>query len=312
MTDAERLRSYFWLIALCSEPTPPTFSTICLRWKKEFPNEGPLNKPKFDRIRNALKDAYGISIVCTGHPKYQYKFEKNNYNARNVSVAEWMLSSLSPGTSIINSDFPTSRIMLESIPEGCEYLNTIIDAINNNLKLRILYQKFGENTINDYIVCPYGIKLFLQRWYLVAHSPKGDDRVYSLDRVKLCELTDENFVCPKDFSMEKFFEEYYGVFHMEEVKLQKIKLRTYGKCHYYIESVPLHHSQTIIEVGKIPLGGEEPEYVDFEYNLRPTFDFKQKLFTYLLNSEILEPASLREEMKIAYEHALHFYDRKEK
>lgn len=108
--------------------------------------------------------------------------------------------------------------------------------------------------------------------------------------------------------MEKFFEEYYGVFHMEEVKLQKIKLRTYGKCHYYIESVPLHHSQKIIEVGKIPLGGEEPEYVDFEYNLRPTFDFKQKLFTYLLNSEILEPASLREEMKIAYENALHFYD----
>ena len=39
------------------------------------------------------------------------------------------------------------------------------------------------------------------------------------------------------------------------------------------------------------------EYADFEYSLRPTFDFKQELLAQGDEVEVLEPVEFRQEMK---------------
>jgi predicted DNA-binding transcriptional regulator YafY len=40
-----------------------------------------------------------------------------------------------------------------------------------------------------------------------------------------------------------------------------------------------------------------PESADFEYYLRPTFDFRQELLSQAHEAEVLEPECLRQEMK---------------
>lgn len=57
----------------------------------------------------------------------------------------------------------------------------------------------------------------------------------------------------------------------------------------YFRTLPLHASQR--ELASIE------EYADFEYNLRPTFDFKQELLAQGDEVEVLEPAEFRKEMK---------------
>jgi predicted DNA-binding transcriptional regulator YafY len=52
--------------------------------------------------------------------------------------------------------------------------------------------------------------------------------------------------------------------------------------------VPLHRSQVEIETGN--------EYSVFEYFLRPNFDFKQEIISYLDSVEVLEPKALRQDI----------------
>ena len=57
----------------------------------------------------------------------------------------------------------------------------------------------------------------------------------------------------------------------------------------YLRTLPLHASQKELV--------STEEYADFEYFLRPTFDFMQELLSQGDEIEVLEPKSFREEMK---------------
>ena len=57
----------------------------------------------------------------------------------------------------------------------------------------------------------------------------------------------------------------------------------------YLRTLSLHASQKEL--------ASTEEYADFEYYLRPTFDFKQELLAQGDEVEVLEPAELRQEME---------------
>jgi predicted DNA-binding transcriptional regulator YafY len=56
-----------------------------------------------------------------------------------------------------------------------------------------------------------------------------------------------------------------------------------------VRTVPLHKSQNELETTN--------EYSLFEYYLRPNFDFKQEIISYLDSVEVVEPKSLRMNIK---------------
>ena len=58
---------------------------------------------------------------------------------------------------------------------------------------------------------------------------------------------------------------------------------------HYLKSLPLHHSQCLIE--------DCGEYADFELYLAPTFDFVMKLLQFGSLIEVISPATLRSSMK---------------
>lgn len=58
---------------------------------------------------------------------------------------------------------------------------------------------------------------------------------------------------------------------------------------HYLKSLPLHHSQRLIE--------DCGEYADFELYLAPTFDFVMKLLQFGSLIEVISPATLRSSMK---------------
>ena len=114
------------------------------------------------------------------------------------------------------------------------------------------------------------------------------------------EETDERFELPEDFDTECFFKDYYGVLCNTGDKAERIVIRAYPPFTHYLRTLPLHHSQKEL--------ASTPEYADFELFLHPTFDFLQELFSQINEIEVLEPASLRREIKELTTEIMNLYD----
>lgn len=162
------------------------------------------------------------------------------------------------------------------------------------------YQKFGQSDRYSTIIEPYAIKVFKQRWYLLAKTSKRDEPViYALDRIVSLEETTDPFEYPSDFDTESFFKDCYGVICGTNDQPQRIVIRAYYPFINYLRTLPLHHSQKEL--------ASTSAYADFEFYLRPTFDFLQELLSQGHEVEVLEPISLRQEMKGIMEKVLDRY-----
>ena len=177
--------------------------------------------------------------------------------------------------------------------ESPYYLQPIIEAMKENRVLNITYHSYWKDEENNFDVQPYCVKLFRQRWYMVARSTysyyyeKGS-RVYALDRIKHIPATDETFEMPKDWTAEKFFDGCFGIVAEQSITIQPVKLKvSAGKANYF-RDLRLHESQEETE--------RNEEYSIFTLNIRPEYDFLQELLWNGEDVEVLEPLWLRKEI----------------
>lgn len=134
------------------------------------------------------------------------------------------------------------------------------------------------------------MKLFENRLYVLAYNVHYYDiRLYGLDRIESVELTDETFKLPKDFNAEEYFSTAYGIVIGYNVKPERIVIRANDDHKNYLKSLPLHHSQRLIE--------DCGEYADFELFLSPTYDFVMRLLHVGAMIEVIRPLSLRKTIK---------------
>ena len=93
----------------------------------------------------------------------------------------------------------------------------------------------------------------------------------------------------KDFDATEYFSTKFGVVIGYDVKPERIVIRANEDHKHYLKTLPLHHSQRLIE--------DYGEYADFELYLSPTYDFVMKLLHVGAMIEVVSPASLRRSMK---------------
>ena len=106
----------------------------------------------------------------------------------------------------------------------------------------------------------------------------------------------------KNFSAESYFEGCCGVITSDE-PIQRIVILAYGGFADYLRTLPLHESQREI--------GSDDESTRFEYHLKPTFDFYQLALAQGDQMEILEPESVRDEMRNFAQNMFCYYNREE-
>ena len=258
-----------------------------------------MNRATFKRYKDAIEELFNLNIVCDRKTNEYYI--ENEEILKNNTLQYWMLDSLSVSNMLMESISLKDRILLENIPSGKEYLHLIIDAMKQEHKLEMEYRKFGRTVGHHVTVEPYAVKVFKQRWYLLANDYKrANPSVYALDRIEWLEETEETFDFPADFDTEKFFKDCYGVICGTDKEPQRIVIRAYAPLTNYLRTLPLHHSQKELNT--------TAEYSDFEFYLRPTFDFRQELLSQGHEVEVLEPAEFREEMKEMILKALSRYE----
>ena len=301
MKSEEHFREYIWLVETIRRARRIKLKEINERWVESEMSGGlPMYRSFFQRHWNAIERMFGICIECERRGNEYFYYIENEEVLENGNLQCWMLDSLSIGNLLMGSTSLKKRIGLEKIPAGKQFLQIIIEAMKANHKLAITYRKFGQEPY-DIVVDPYAIKVFKQRWYMVAKNEKrSTPSIYALDRVVSIEETDERFELPENFDTELFFKDYYGVMCNTGNKAERIVIRAYPPLTNYLHTLPLHHSQK-------ELKGTDG-YADFEFFLHPTFDFLQELFSQINELEVLEPAHLRQTMKELLKKALERYD----
>ena len=268
-----------------------TLNEINERWMQTDMSGGlPMSRTTFNRHRLAIEEMFDLCIGCKESGRKSYYYIENIDVLENDKLQHWMLDALSIGKLLMENITLKDRIVLEKIPAGKHFLNPIIDAMKQNRKLVLTYRKFGQEEPYTITVEPYAIKVFKQRWYLLAKNYKRSlPTIYALDRVLSLQETDELFEFPEDFSTERFFKDFYGVLCHADEEVERIVIRAYPPLTHYLRTLPLHHSQKELQ--------STPEYADFEFYLHPTFDFLQELFAQTHEVEVLEPLRLRNSMK---------------
>ena len=277
---------YIWIINTLRAYRKLTFEELNQKWIADKVADGnSLQRSSFNRHRDAILDMFGIIIDC--EPKSYKYYISNNEALSDGCVESWLFSTLTVHGVLADSAAVKERLVLEEAPVGEQYLSIIIRGIRTNHRLRMGYQKFGTEGYEK-VVCPYALKLFRQRWYLLALNDEQQMRIYALDRITMMALTDETFEMPADFSAQAYFAEYFGVL-TNDTPLAHVVLRAHKWMPNYLRTLPLHHSQRELE--------STADYTDFCYDIRPTSDFLGELLRHSNGIEVLSPPDLRQKMK---------------
>lgn len=290
MRNIETFRQYTWLLNIIQHAKKISYERIRDLWIENDMNDGkPLSRTTFYRLRQAIEDMFGICIDCDTSDNYQY-YISNPEVLKDNSTQNWMLQTLTVNNVLIDSLSIKDRLVLEEIPVGMEYLQTIIKAIKNNHVLTVTYHKFNDPEGYTTYIEPYCLKVFHQRWYLLGNNTakKKGLQIYALDRIKSLTETEQNFEIDSSFDASNFFKNYFGVFIGDDKTLIRIILRAYGKMIPLLRTLPKHHSQKEIATTE--------HYSDFEYHLVPTFDFIQEILKEGDELEVIYPVSLRKEI----------------
>lgn len=247
-----------------------------------------LPKKTFHNHKDAIQELFDIIIECDTKDGYRYYIE-NSENIDNGTMRNWLLNTFTINNLISESQKLKNRIQLEDTPSGQQYLVPIIEAIRDSYKIEITYQSYWKDHASTFEIEPYFVKIFKQRWYVVAYS-EGVDKImiYALDRIQQIFTTQNIFDYPKDFNPEEYFYNCYGIINDENIEPCTVKIETNTYQAKYLRGLPLHHSQKEIEANE--------EAAIFEYYIKPTFDFKKELLSMGAEVEVLEPGWFREEM----------------
>lgn len=280
---------YIWLLNTLLQHRRLTFEEISCRWKDSCLGDGrPLALRTFHMHREAIAELFGVEVGCDTS-SYEYYISSSN-QLKNDKTRQWLLNSFTVSNMIEAGRNMKDRILFEEIPEGTEYLQTVIDAMQRKKELKIDYKPFnGHQSI--FHLQPYAMKVYHQRWYVVGYLKEQEGiRNIALDRTLEMELTDDSFILPNDFDAEEYYAHTVGIFVNDKLKPQKVVVRAFGVHVEYMRSLPLHFSQQEIRT-------EHKEYSDFEYQLCLTPELTSQLLAMGEKIEVMEPIGLREEIR---------------
>ena len=292
---------YVWLIDIISRYGHITKRDIDDLWSCSSLNEGhetAIPERTFHNHREAILDIFGIEI---GFDRGRGYYIVNTDDLDGEGIRNWLLESMSLSNLLRESADMRSRILFEKVPSSSKWLSVIVNAMRDSKAPEMTYQSFKRTEPTTFETHPYCLKVFRQRWYMLARTiGKEELRIYSLDRIIDIKVLDKTLELPAGFDAADFFSDYFGIIIGHNVKPSIMEIKATAEQAKYLESLPLHPSQEIIEV--------TPEYTVFRYRLVPTFDLKQEILSRGATVEVLSPEWFRKEIIAELKNTLTNYD----
>lgn len=177
--------------------------------------------------------------------------------------------------------------------KGIEHFTNIFNAIINKQVLKINYRaSFGAP--QHYEIHPHFLKQYNNRWFLFGICQSDEESKLmnmAIDRIVDFESQSQvAYIENKDIDFSKYFHDVIGVTVPNNKPTEKILLKIDLERYNYIESKPIHPTQTVKE--------KNGEYAIIELKLIPNYEFETLLLGFADSTIILEPQSLRETISL--------------
>ena len=282
MNIAERISALTWIVKTIKTSEPISLRDINEKW-----SHNTLNKNNFfDRntFRNYLKNINDIFRV-------KIKYENVGYCISDKSTLHTNAIQNSLISYIQNIDFIAKfnnlgdKLQTEDFSQGTQFLDTIGQAITDNSRLYIEYQKFADDKPKILNVEPYCLRSIGRRWYMLAKNvEKSEMRTYALDRVSSLAITGTHFNPDPSINVANYYSNCIGVY-ADDQKLDTVVLKVSEFQAKYLRTLPLHSSQ------------QEMESCVFKYRVDITPEFINEIMKMGKEATVLQPESLRNEIK---------------
>lgn len=190
---------------------------------------------------------------------------------------------------------------------GKDYLGTLFALISNKKVVDVEYEPFGEapRIIRLY---PYLLKQYNDRWYLIGTPVATSEFPYRkdfyvnlpLDRMKCITAVDgvDYIDCEENF--EDRYEDIVGITRLEEEELTEILIAVKNSYCGYIDTKPLHGSQTKLTSERQTELHNKYEafegYTFYTLFLKPNRELYSILYRAGDNIILLSPSKIRENM----------------
>jgi len=243
-----------------------------------------------------IASIYGIKIVAD-RSSGKYYIEENTENSHSQRLRE--------NFDLINAIRLTERfgknlVFEDRKPLGTQHMSGLLHAIQNHLEVKFTYLKFYDDSISERRLKPIALKEARNRWYLIAEDRKDAIiKNFSLDRISNFVITESKFKPHKDYDIMEEFNHSFGIINGTNEQPEKIILSFTPNEGRYVKSLPLHHSQQLVV--------ENGKEIQFSYILVPTYDFMMELLSYGNQVKVIEPKSLRNNIKKKLKDAMDRY-----
>lgn len=153
--------------------------------------------------------------------------------------------------------------------------------------LNIDYFSVNKNNLTVTKVDPYNLIFREGAWYIIAYCHMKDEvETFKVSRIKSVKVTDEIYMRPYTFSLKEYLKNNWGVFRGEKIK---VSVRFDKKLEDFIKNTKWHINQQIED--------EENDFIIFSVYLNETNEIKKWIMSFGKMAEVIEPESLREEIK---------------
>ena len=171
------MNKYVWLVETIQRAGEISLKEIQSKWLDSDLSEGvELSQRTFHKWRIATEELFGICIDCQRTGGYNY-YIANAEVLNEGGIRSWLLRTASLNQQLSRSMSLNERILLEDIPSSETYLSDIIRAMKAGRCIQVKYRRYTSASSRISILEPYALKLFKQRWYLLA---KASDMPYLL------------------------------------------------------------------------------------------------------------------------------------
>lgn len=247
-------------------------------------NNQPLNETEANQLREALLTLSRFK----GLPQFEWIAEitaridsKLSLSAHNQNIIEF-----------------EQNIYLK----GLEFITTIYNSILYHQVIQINYKSFKRDEVQSFIIHPYFLKQFNNRWFLFGLNNVSErlinlalDRIIDTNECRIAYKPNNNV----DFS--EYFEDIIGISVNNSAELQHIIISVSSGLIPYIQTKPLHGSQKIKE--------KQDTHTIISLDLIPNYELESLLLSYGEGVEVLEPIELRTKMAERVQHLNNQYKR---
>lgn len=285
-----KLKKCLYLIDLLSRRGSMSLKEINERYAYSSIYDGEIIPRTFARYKEFIEENFPCQIEYNAKTR-RYCLKRDHMYGEDEGLYNYLLSAYHIEGMAELAIKHRDKVRLLQAPTGAENVEIVLEAIDKRKALLCDYYSFNKATKKEQRLIPYFLKTWEQRWYLVAEP---DNRhhglsVFAMERMDNIRLTEEKATPSNDITVDEYFEGSFGVNHSDNQKAERVIIKVYGSQADYIRALPIHESQREME--------HTDEYTIFEYHIVPCYNLYQQLLWHRERLEVLEPLSMREEIK---------------